>query len=155
MISDEDVAKCLAELTWDDRANEKGNLEAQDEKEDEQQAEQESSDDIEGEESFDNVYAEVMRLKREQQAEESIIGESIIKTGIIRTSTSTSTSRDHIVAEAGNGEASVFSLSKSDFERWQQSVKGVDGTLIDAEIDKERERASLQQVYDESGEAAG
>ena len=149
MISDEDVAKCLAELTWDDRADEEGNLEAQDEKEDEQQAEQESSDDIEGEESFDNVYAEVMRLKREQQAEESIIGESIIKTGI------KSTSRDHIVAEAGNGEASVFSLSKSDFERWQQSVKGVDGTLIDAEIDKERERASRQQVYDESGEAAG
>ena len=149
MISDEDVAKCLAELTWDDRADEEGNLEAQDEKEDEWQAEQESSDDIEGEESFDNVYAEVMRLKREQQAEESIIGESIIKTGI------KSTSRDHIVAEAGNGEASVFSLSKSDFERWQQSVKGVDGTLIDAEIDKERERASRQQVYDESGEAAG
>ena len=153
MISDEDVAKCLAELTWDDRADEEGNLEAQDEKEDEQQAEQESSDDIEGEESFDNVYAEVMRLKREQQAEESIIGESIIKTGI--KSTSTRTSRDHIVAEAGNGEASVFSLSKSDFERWQQSVKGVDGTLIDAEIDKERERASRQQVYDESGETAG
>ena len=153
MISDEDVAKCLAELTWDDRADEEGNLEAQDEKEDERQAEQESSDDIEGEESFDNVYAEVMRLKREQQAEESIIGESIIKTGI--KSTSKSTSRDHIVEEAGNGEASVFSLSKSDFERWQQSVKGVDGTLIDAEIDKERERASRQQVYDESGEAAG
>ena len=133
MISDDDVAKCLAQLTWDDAADQKvppGTssevLEAL-----EKQADDEVGDG-EKEESFEDVYSEVMCLKREAQESRSE-GEG------------SKEPRENFVTSPGGD----FSLSSADFERWQENVKKVDTKVVDADIEKERDQAAQQQVVNE------
>jgi hypothetical protein len=134
MISDDDVAKCLAELTWDDAADQKVPAGTSSEVLEVEKKGDDEVSDGEKEESFEDVYSEVMRLKREAQAQESRSdGEG------------SKEPRENLVASSGGD----FSLSSADFERWQESVKKVDTKVVDADIEKERDQAAQQQVVNE------
>ena len=71
MISDDDVAKCLAELTWDDAADQKVPAGTSSEVLEVEKKGDDEVSDGEKEESFEDVYLEVMRLKREAQESRS------------------------------------------------------------------------------------
>ena len=122
MISDEVVAKMLAELDWNDQS---GALPDEDEhrgtsRENNQDGEEEEEE--EEEEDFDEICAEVKRLKE--------LGLSGTKNNGLQEPRSATSS------------SGVFSVTSDELREWSESIKQVDSTQVEADIAAEREHAA-------------
>ena len=133
MISDEAVAKALAELTWNDYDDQAGATEPWSEENEEKKdidldnKTRENQED----ESFDNICAEVKRLKQSN----SLGGMNLLDAeGESRSISTTS---------------GAFSITISELQRWERSIKNIDDRQIEAEIDAERKQAANRaSTYD-------
>ena len=119
MISDEVVAKMLAELDWNDQS---GAL--PDEDEHRGTSLENNQDGEEEEENFDEICAEVKRLKE--------LGSSGTKNNGLQDPE----------PRSATSSSGVFSVTSDELREWSESIKQVDSTQVEADIAAEREQAA-------------